>query len=649
MSLQVDALSQLNTVTYQLKLLEQELEKANTPEYIPALFDKLPVYDAQKTIQAVKTTLESFASHLPDIQPKSKIMAQKILRKASAKLKKIERYIEGNQSAKTQLHDSIVALKEGIKKEQNLLEKIPQDTAQEHLGIVAQIGALLGSATVDIIDLQTKLDETNKKIEPCKKELETRAKSQDPVNFAACISTFLTDYLDEQLVHIKERDVSLRPPFLESFFDDVYGNDPKPNSLCRLTLKLLTENKPLIKATIELNLLKAINQAYKTLQTEEGKPLLLNLLQASFHAAIMSVSADEKARKQQGINPLTIQERNLLLSNELKKNVTSFVLRLCFPKGAEDLELPEISVSIPGVKAGMSWVKSNLLWPLLENGLGDFFHETFRELSTDDALKTQILIEGYSQTNTFLKIQSTTKDKKLNTLSKISAFSFGIITAFFSFIFMALKNSPSKKATHPGLTQLNQDILQAMKWFAKGSKPAEFVCKHFGERLANSAGNILANALETYQITDFLNKTFQSIEKSLGTPEITTLFPRKIEQKTELKKQKFDQIKENRTTLTLLRNELTGSLGGFISLITDSMWPKIDETQANKATILFDHFLRDCLYYLVSFICFVVRAKSHATRVEKSFYDAALKIEQDEILMSATRTGIAVLKPLLKP
>ncbi len=668
MSLDVNPLSRLSTATFQLKLIDQQLEQLKNPDYKPAPLALSPIQVAIDTISCLR-------EHLKDISPKAKAIGPIILNKALLELKKIEENspkLRSSDKIKRALADSLLSCRVAIANARASLEKANPEEAQNSLGFIGRVLAGTAEIITPFFDLTADLGRINNQIADYKESFKKLMKNPDEADvdfkkvnvnadeadadfkkvnanpaaaalgFADTTSQFVVLYLEEELLHITERDASLRPPFLEFFFDNLYTDEPQENPLCTLVKALLQDNKPLMKATIELNLLKGLYQAYSSLKNLESQPFLLDLIRSSLHGAIDSVKKEKAARKEAEVNPLTIEQRNFLLSGTFQKDLVQFILDLGFPKGAEEIELP---AQVP------TFAKTDHIWPLVQKGLEQLCQSIFSELSTDEDVKNQILIKGYEQTKLLLTTQSQQEATShgLEQFSRISALAIGIVTVFFNVIFLALRGKKTTGSDSPEQQQLSDDLYEAMKWLAEGSKIRQFFFKRYGKNLAHSAGATLADALKTIKVTDFLNQQLDSMSKDvLNVENIKTLFPRTEEKAQEIKRAQDAAKKANKAHLEELREDFHENINGILGQARDFLYPEGDVKQLSKIHKLAREFFRSCLLFLLRFISKVIKLKQHVSSMERRLYQAARSMDEDQILMTASSESAAKIREAQK-
>lgn len=657
MSVDFQALSQLSSSTYNLKLLEQNLETVKLPSrhHTPELLSPFPpdtkqkVYDSTKIMEVAIATITSFQEHIKDFPPTAmaQTLGTEILDKALSELKKVEEILEriSFTEKKPQLTSTVQDCEKAILNAITLLQTTPSQGDKTRLNMFEEGLASLGTLGLSVVDVAADEARFKTLIEEKQTVLYTLTGSKDAEKFAASVSKFSLSYLKEHLVHIEERDAELRPPFLEYFFKDTYTSNPQENSLCTLTKTLLKEHKTMMKGAIELNLLKGLHQTYSTLQALDKTTLLTDIVQKSFHLAIESVRQEEEAREHQGISPLTIEQRNLILTGEFQKKVIDFMLEISFPKGAEGLEIPEIiSSKIPGVQTSMELIKTKIIWPLVQEGLQNLCKSIFVDLSTNETVKTQILIQGYSQAIAMLEKRPPPPSRSLDQFSKFSVFTIGIVSVFFRIIFNAFQKKSGSTFIYERQKQVNDDLYTTMEWFCKGSKPRELAFKLFGKRIIEGVGPFITDALKEIKLIDFLNQQLGSITESLTIKDKAKLFPRTKKDLQEIRKIQATEQKEYRDHLQNLRREFGANIDGLIYAATEAIYPLGDEKSLSKARVFLRHFFRATLFYLFRFLSWVSRVKHHVVTMEEKVFEAARRMEQDEVLMLTTAGGIKKLR-----
>lgn len=248
-------------------------------------------------------------------------------------------------------------------------------------------GAAAESAAYAVTRLLPPNDHYSAAIAEAQVQLDEVAGSSVPKEACHALSLFLGDYLDQYLLHPEEIETKeLRLSALEGLiYEDESG--VHHTFLGQVLTNVAVNNKGLLQQTVEINLLKVMTSLLTTIKKlQEEKPyFLVDLLKDVMEET--AAELDHIRKGDQDNVEINIEEDELLY-----KNLSKALLKLCFPQGASDIELPLVGVA----SYATSMVQSHLYGYIETQVIPKMIGKGFNEISSEKT-REKILLIGFGK------------------------------------------------------------------------------------------------------------------------------------------------------------------------------------------------------------------------------------------------------------
>jgi hypothetical protein len=499
-----------------------------------------------------------------------------------------------------------------------------------------------------IINKNRCMAELEAKITLYKSNLKNATYSTTATCFCETTAAYAVDYLEEHLLHIKERDSALRPQFLEKFFENPYSDDPQPTPLGKLVIPLLKTHKDLVQKTIEANVLQVTATIYQQFKDgQKASPyFFVDLVYEAIKSAMKQMNEEQSSLAKPGVNTLTIKERNLLLSGTFQKTIIDKAVSFVLPEGATQIITPPILTMFPGSKIVTLYFKETAL-SLVKEGFEGLISDIFSELSDNTDLKRKLLITGYEQTNAFLSNTPTQSTKTQTGLSKIGIASLGVIFTFFSLIFTAFRHALTTPTvtspTYPNEKKLTDLLERLIINFTADSKLLSFISKHYSGSLARKLSPIFITTLQNISFVEIIDAQLKNITDLLSPKNKESRFPRKVSEEHSYAQKEEEQRKIEEKTLIDMREDLGKNISGLIHQVASTFVPDVDPAPEGIETVLWKirkftrEFLQACVYRCVQFIFWACNAKSKIQSMDRRFNKGTKLLKQDVVTTKFAR------------
>ena len=391
--------------------------------------------------------------------------------------------------------------------------------------------------------------------------------------FATQTSKFLVQYLSEHLLHVEERDPSLRDPFLKSFFIDPYVPKPVPGVLGDLVIPLLKTHSEIFEKIFRLNILKGISSLYENVQRiqREQPYLFVELVRSSLVMASAHIKMEDDVRKRQGLGELSPEERQELLKGTLQKSITKSLLSLAFPNGVKDLVIPDFLPSVPGKAQAMNRIEGKV-WEVLQKGLDEFFYSVFTDLSENDDVKDSLLLTGYKQILSLLEdVPEAPGAERAVKTNPIGFFTFGFVATLIKVMFTSIKeNLRSKKSAttpYPNQAAFNSIATDIVTDLVKATSWPSFLQKKISATLVEKMGPSVVEAIKEIELTQIFDSLFSNFQDEIEASPVYHI-PRTFDDVRAVEERREIE----RTERQVLLNEAEERVGSNLSGVIDSIW-----------------------------------------------------------------------------
>lgn len=378
-------------------------------------------------------------------------------------------------------------------------------------------------------------------------------------SFAARLSEYLVAYLEEHLVHIKERDISLRPSWLKTFFHDPYLPVPVPNALGALMIQLMSSGKEDVKKMVEINVLNFLHNVYaRTNEAFTHSPhALTSLIHDTLERTLEEAQQEEMKQEPLLGSVMGNVERNALLSGKVTKNLVALFLKMGFPNGSSDLYIPSRMVS---------YCARETLWSTLSSGFEEVLKSALIDMSEHTDVEQELLLKGYREINDFLAPPSEEERvaRVMETGVGKSIF-IDLIVALFGSFFSSVSSSlrEPKKETERIEYSRREDLTKRMKemfgFLLPKTGAVGRIGRWIGAKTAPSLTTQLSDTLKEFAGNRCMNRVFSQLTDLLKpSPSIADRFPRTVadtkrveEQRETLRQERKKALQQEETKLKM--------------------------------------------------------------------------------------------------
>ena len=251
-------------------------------------------------------------------------------------------------------------------------------------------------------------------------ELENRLISRKKtVSFCHSLSFAMTEYFVYNITKINAVPPEQRPSFLSRLFTDYTSPTPSPTPLGTLFTTLLNDHPDFVENVLYVNLLNMAVNAYESLDRlqEEHPFLLFELLHKGLEAA--HIHTQEGTWTQSKEFPAF---RAQAAGEKFSLTTAQIILPLLFPKGSENLIIPDIFMNFFGKEAIGSWI-SERVKRAFATKVPAALGKGVEKISKSERMRMALLVKIYNKLIKALdKIDEKQSDETLGTpLSKNAA------------------------------------------------------------------------------------------------------------------------------------------------------------------------------------------------------------------------------------
>jgi len=477
-------------------------------------------------------------------------------------------------------------------------------------------------------------------LQECDKTTETR------LFFADNLSNLIIIFLEEQLVHVDQREPALRAQFISKFFIDPSAKTPTRTNFGNIAISLIEENKEFAKELVRANVLRAVANGYQALESyQKDHPyLLVDYIHKAFEIGTEEIQHEERVQKEGGTH-LSPEARKRILDKSLQREMAAFLLTICFPHGSDDLFVPV------GIEMGQS-----MMWEPLRQVIEDLASDFFKDTIESQDIKQSLLRMGLEKVTEVLSGQSvqppTTQegappDKTQPHRGGIIAV--GMIAAFIKIIFDAIWEAfRGRKRTRGPSNYPRQDSFNARLYTTYQALEKElFIGKFIPQRLSRKIvhdyiGPNLVCAINEIRIPDLVDEQLKAISEKIKPDSANVLFPKTWEEKEEIEKEKEAQRKEDQENIENLESHIGDNIEGLINA-TYALWEidttGLDATDVHKARQAFNriklfaiNFANACIYKCIRFFLWLFRTRSFVHNLGEQALKKTDLIKQDIIV-----------------
>ncbi len=508
-------------------------------------------------------------------------------------------------------------------------------------------------------------------------ELYSLSNSTVASEFSLMVGKFVTSMLEEEILHIDEREPVLRGSFLKDLFYEEGVANPAPSMLGGVVISLLKNRRELMEKLIAVNLMKGFTNLYDRFQTIENndRDFFANFVLKCMETGSEHIDDTEKADIHGLEYTVGKEERKKFLSGTTPRSLGQAILKFGFPNGHKDLIfiLPDIFTD---------QVKEKL-YKLMSDGLDETLFNAFKDMSSNQTLKESLVLEGFrsvekvfeDSSNKSTQIQpprnfiQTLVDPKRPALATA-----GIVFVFFQVLFSTLGSVfkealnirnlfATPKEPDPLEERINNQIYSLLSPVIKASSSTlvRFLFKVRGRRFVETLGSSLTVKLRDMKISDLLTLQLESILTSTLAPggswegvgderkyvggEIPKM-PRTVGEERKLEQEKREAQEELHKQLKNVKNGFAKSISGLIGMIVTSLSFK-PKLQVNPNSSRFQHaiaslerrivnFANSCIEKVITLLMHILKADRVLHQIGKSTYNQTKMIQQDGFILAVT-------------
>lgn len=560
------------------------------------------------------------------------------------------------------------------------LQQQPQGVGAIYTGVTKAVGVATGLAQKAFVDPNSPefSDEAIKKL-----RLSLYLKSSDtpenrstaPAMMAHYLGKFVTNLLREELIESTTRDPLLRAPFLKDLLYDPNAREPTPRPLGSALVSLLQNNQQLLEKIIEVNMLRCIENIYSHLEiVEQEKPQLLgDVVLHCFKVGDTQLSETKRVEEMQDTYSIGTAERTALVSTTTPKNLADMVLKLGWPNGTQDLQLPQLPFWNNEIKQE--------LFNLANESLTTCFYTAFKEMAENNNLKEALLLQGFRAVKQSIGSQDATQrpPHPLDLLSNPQRPAFataGIIFIFFQVLFSTIGDairtawrtilfqpakptkslSPAEQELNDQLHKLASEIIQEspsgilrILFYFKGRA----IIDKLGPQILEKLHTIKPHQLFTNQLESLLTNLLAPGGTWKGEGEERFYYgepptpPKTVEEKLVRDQNQQKEVEELHKVAKKTRDSLGEDIQGLVRMISGqlhlsprfipSLSPSAVEQILASAEAGFIRFANNCIDKLVSLSTYIIGMESVITKTGKEIYYKTRAIQQDSFLLAVSQ------------
>lgn len=532
-----------------------------------------------------------------------------------------------------------------------------------------------------LVATTTFFEHMDEKIQEKKRRIDTLTGDTQMTDFANTFSGYVVSYLEEHLLHIKERDPELRPAFLENFFHRLYRDDPTPNWEGRLLMSMVSHHKEKLQQAIELNVLFFLGNVYEKVDaTFSAHPYaLMSLVHTTLERTLQEVR--EQTDPSLG-TVMGVKERNLLLDGQMQERFSNFFLEIGFPNREEDLQLPIRGADedwsqrnffvrqFLKIRAGAEHkiVEANRkkIVTLVQDVITSLFRSSMFELSEHADIEQALFLKGYQELNAFLFPSSAERDisvKRGGTEIPVIDFLIALLTSFFQdlgALFIRRKSEQEDTTHYDKQDDLVLRIEESIRAFIPDTWLGKKIKNRFASTMAKKLAPQLAEKLKEFGGMNCINQALQFTKEQLDvkTRPMSEMFPRtqnEIEalqkKQADLREQREKEIQEEERRLQTRMPELAKRVVDFIGFDT-TIPPEWDSMSrraqlAKQVSFFFKRLINNFLKTLIRFVFWAIGLGPKIGRVSKAIRQRTQAIPQDafalfmcDLVQKASRGGV---------
>lgn len=660
-----------DVVCQQLSLLEKELNKD---------LSDLEVKISLSTIYSICNQYETISHQFFKVFQKKKQLS----RISSEQLQKVVNSLQRCSQTVEKLRVSLIKKQEEIKithvQKQNAPEEPKGFTGMlrgyfdNFRASVVKEATKLGLSAIESYDNSLDMNVWDEKLKEYKVKLYSSSKSTVAAQFSLIVGRFVASMLEEEILHVNERDPLLRGSFLKNVIYEEGVLDPKPTDIGNMLISLLENKRELLEKVVAVNLMKGFHNLYSNFsELEKSDPdffgkFILKCIE----------TGTEHIEKTDEANNLGVEfsvgkdERNSFLGGEVQDILKYSILNLGFPNGYSDLILP----------SGIPDKVREKLYGLMGDGLSKSLYSAFKDMSSNQVLKDSLVLEGFKNIQQVFDSASNTVIHSPENLfqaivdPKKPAFATaGIVLVFFKVLFSTLgsvfkdalnfrKLFTPPKDPDPLERQINDQVYNFLERVTKASSSAlaRFLFKVRGRRFAEALGASLTEKLRAIKITDLLSLQLDSILTLTLAPgghwegvefgrkyviaELPKM-PRTVEEANQLQQQKIEAQELLHKEVKEAKDSFAKTSSGLISMIVASLSfkPKIQVTPTSSQLYKFSAsvergiigFANSCIEKVVKLLAYIIKADEVLPSLGKLSYKQTKKIQQDSFLIAVAK------------
>lgn len=473
---------------------------------------------------------------------------------------------------------------------------------------------------------------------------------QAAASFASKLSEHLVDYLEEHLVHIQERDVALRPPWLSTFFQDPYVSEPVPNALGSLMIQLLSSGKADLKKMVEINVLNFLHNVYaKTNEAFAQSPhALTSLVHDTLAKTLEEVQREHSQNEPLLGSAMGNVERNSLLSGEVTHTLVAVFLKMGFPNGASDVYIPSRMVN---------YFARDVLWSTLSSGLEEVLKSVLMDMSEHTDVEQELLLKGYREINDFLSPPSE-KEKIGREREREMGKSIFIelLIALFGSFFSSVRSSfhePKKQEVermgvdYAGREDLTKKVEEVFGFLLPETGFIGKLGRTIATKTSSSLSTQLSDSLREFAGNRCMNQVFSQLNDIVkSTSSITDRFPRTArdvqrgeERRIQLRQERTEAIQQEERKLKMSSPLIAKKIVEYKGFNTtpysrdelQAMWPI---TRLIRTFLRFFKILLNTLFEKVLLALFwAIDLPSKIERLNRKFRTSLENIPQDAFVL----------------
>jgi len=456
------------------------------------------------------------------------------------------------------------------------------------------------------------------------------------LTFAHNLSLFIVSFLEEQLLHITERDREFNSPFLKRFFEDPTAEHPQPTMLGKFLIPLLENNGEFARELVRANVLRALDNGYRTLEAyQENNP---DLLVTYVHAALeITAQATQKEKDAQikSAAALWPDSREPVLNGTLQNRATGQFLDICFPK--HDLFLPTC------------FCKS-AAWNALEGGVGNVISDFLMNATQFQDIRQSLLMQGLEATTGVLSGESaeataarTTQRQQTRRGGVIAV---GMIVAFIKIFFDVIKESLGRRTAttpseYPDQDAFNRLIHTIYRAIAQDTLAGRIVPERLSRKLSDHISKSITSAIRKIPISKVLDNQLDVLSEKFRPDSREQLFPRTREEQRRAEEAKQEQRERDQESISLLEREFGNNIEGLIATIHS--WLKYPEGNRTGNPVLdtirtsVKNFANACIETFVRFFLWMTRARTAINRWSRQAVRHTHLVPQDVVIVEVVR------------